>query len=83
MKIDVAKLMSVAVVAGMMSLTGCGEKPGVAEKTGATVDKAVDKTVEAVKTSADKTADAAKAATTATKDATGKAIEKTGADMQK
>ena len=71
--------LSLLGILGAASLLGCGcaEKtippaPGPAERTGAAIDRA-----------AEKTADAAKAAAEATKNATGRAVEKTGEVLKK
>lgn len=73
-------ILGVVALAGLVTLAGCGKKPesvsdtspGFAERTGAALD-----------TAAEKTADAAKATAVATRDATGKAIEKTGEVLEK
>ena len=74
MKIKMVKMLGIVAIAGAVSLFGCGKQPGTAEKTGAAVDKATDKTVEAVKTTADKTGEAVEKA--------GKAVKKTGEETQ-
>jgi len=69
MKIDMARFLGIAAIAAVVAMTmvGCGEK-GAAEKTGAALDNAAQKTVETANTAVEKT---------------GAAVEKTGADMQK
>ena len=68
-------IMCVAALASVVVWVGCTEKSeseptegeGVAERAGAAVDRAVDKTKDVATTAAE-----------ATKDTTGKAVEKTG-----
>lgn len=81
-------VLAVALV-GVLAMTGCGKKadgtPGVAEKTGAAVDNAADKTVDAAKSVAEKTKDVAGQAVEKTGEVmekAGAAVEKTGAGMQ-
>ena len=70
MKIEMMKMLGVAVVVGAMAMVGCSKKPdtepvkapGAAERAGAALDRAADKT-------ADVTANAVKKATEATKEA--------------
>ena len=72
------RMVGVALVAASVIAGGCnrnsepGDTPGVGERSGAAVEKAVDKT-----------ADAAKAVGEKTKEVTGKALEKTGEVMEK
>ncbi|HBA72430.1 MAG TPA: hypothetical protein DCZ63_09680 [Geobacter sp.] len=84
MKIDLIKVLGTILVAGIVSLAGCGEKPG--EKAGTAVDNAAEKTTDAVKSAAEATKDATGKAVEKTGEAMGKAgssVEKAGADMQK
>ena len=69
MKIDMVRILCiVTVVVGTLGAAGCRKKAGVAERTGAAVDKAAEKSVDAVRTAKEKA---------------GAAVEKAGADMQK
>lgn len=91
MKIDLARMLGIVAVAGVVVVGGCCQKSeseptktaGVAERTGAAVDKAAEKTAEAVNTAVEKTGEAVKKTAAATKDAAGQAIEKTGAAVEK
>ena len=87
MKIDVARILGVVAVAGALAVVGCTQKsesePGVAERTGAALDRAADKTVEVSTNVAGKTVEAAKTTAAATKDVAGQAVEKTGAALEK
>lgn len=76
------KIMSVALIAGVVVAAGCSkksdsqmsEKKGVGERTGAAMDRAAEKTGEAAGKVVDKTGEVI--------EKTGAAIEKTGAKMQ-
>lgn len=91
MKIEMMKMLSVAVVVGALATVGCCKKsdtepvkaPGTAEKAGAALDRAADKTVDVTTNAVKKATEATKAAAEATKEATGKAVEKTGEALQK
>lgn len=79
MKTQIVRYMGVAAIVSVVAATGCGrqsgsessETPGVAERTGAALDRAADRTGEAVRSAGE-----------ATKDATGRAIERTGETME-
>ena len=92
MKMDMVRALSVvAVVVCGVAVAGCKQKSqsepigtaGVAETTGAALDKAAEKTVEATSTAAEKTAEAARATATATKNVAGQVVEKTGEALEK
>ena len=92
MKMDMIRALGVvAVVVCVVAVAGCRQKSeseptgtaGVAERTGAALDKAAKKTVEATSTAAEKTVEAAKATATATKDVAGQVVEKTGEARRK
>lgn len=75
MKLNIARLLSMMTIAGVMMMAGCGknsETPGVGERAGAALDKAAEKTAAAAQTAAEKT-----------KDVAGKAVEKTGEVLEK
>lgn len=77
MKMDMIRILSVAAVASAVVAVGCRQKSesepaGMAERAGAALDTAADKTVEG-----------AKATASATKDVAGKAVEKTGEAFEK
>lgn len=80
MKMDRTRVLSVVALASLVALIGCKQnsesKPapseGVAERTGAALD-----------TAAEKTRDAAKATAAATREMTDKAVEKTGEALEK
>ena len=67
MKSDLVRMLGIVAVAGIVAVGGCSQKPasepakpvGVAEKTGAAVDKAAQKTTEAVNTAVEKTVEVA------------------------
>ncbi len=79
MKMQIGIYLGIAVIAGSVAAAGCGrqsgsessETPGVAERSGAALDRAADRTGEAVRSAGE-----------ATKDATGRALERTGEAME-
>jgi hypothetical protein len=84
-------ILAVAVI-GAVAVVGCcckisdsepSNTAGVAERTGAALDKAADKTVEATTNIVGKTGDAVKKTAAATKDVAGQAVEKTGEALEK
>ncbi len=89
MKNYVSKMLGLAAVAGLVTMTGCAEKsetnqlPGVGERTGAAMDRAAEKTVETANAATEKAAETAKKAAEATKEAAQKAVEKTGEALEK
>ena len=91
MKIDTARILAMAAVAGVVVLAGCRQKSqseaptpvGVAERTGAALDKAAERTVEAATNIAVKAGEVAQKAADKTKDVAGKAVEKTGEALEK
>ena len=91
MKKERVMVMCVVALASVATLVGCAreselepaEGEGVAERAGAAVDRAVEKTKDASATAVEKTKDAAKAAAAATKETTGKVVEKTGEALEK
>lgn len=91
MKIDIMNVLGSVVVVGALAVAGCSKQPaveptnttGVAERVGAALDKAVEKTVEVATNGAEKTTEAAKATAAATKDVAGQALEKTGQALKK
>ena len=88
---DRVMVLRIVVLASVVVLAGCAKNSesdsaaseGVAERTGAAVDTAVEKTVDAGAAVAGRTADAAKATAAAAKEVTGKAVEKTGEALEK
>ena len=79
---NIAKWMAIAAAISMATMVGCKQKtgtepatPGAAEKAGAALDKAADKTVEVTGAAMEKTGEVMKNA--------GAAVEKTGDNMQK
>jgi len=77
------KWMSIVAAISVVTMVGCKQKtgteptttPGVAEKAGAALDKAADKTVEGTGIAIEKTGEAVKNAAAS--------VEKTGDNMQK
>ncbi len=77
MKMEMVRVLGVAVVAGCVMVSGCqptqpSGKPGIGERSGAAVDNA-----------AEKTAEATKAAAVKAKEVTGKALENAGESMER
>ena len=77
MKMERIRVLGVVALMGAVAITGCKQKSemepaGMAERTGAALDTAAEKTVEGAKTTA-----------TATKEVTGKVVEKTGEVLEK
>ena len=91
MKTNTAYFLSISAVCGTLVMVGCGKKsdveqpttPGVAERAGAELDMAAQKTVDVATNVAAKTAEAAKSAAVKTKDVAGQAVEKTGEALEK
>src|ERR1039457_3420828 len=92
MKIDMLrKVLVIMTLVGAVAIVGCDKKcatepaktPGTAERAGAALDKAVEKTQEVTTNALDKAVEATKAAAEATKDATGRVVEKTGQALEK
>lgn len=83
MKINVVRMLAIVViVVGAMAVVGCKQKSpstGVAERTGAALDRAAEKTVETTKEVAGEVVEK----TGEVLEKTGAAIEETGAGMQK
>lgn len=89
-KIDMGWVLGVILVVAIGGMMGCRKKaepaPGIAEETGAALDRAAEKTVDMANEAGEKASEAAESAKEATGRAmekTGAAIEKTGEDMQK
>ncbi len=93
MKIHIVRYLGVAAIAGVVAVAGCRrqpepkppETPGVAERTGAALDRAADRTGEAVRSAGEATKDAAGRAIKRTGEAmesVGESLERTGANMQ-
>ena len=90
MKIELMKMMGLAVVVGTMALVGCDKcctepvkTPGAGERAGAALDRAVAKTVDVTSNATANTVEATKSAAAATKEATGQVLEKAGAAVEK
>ena len=91
MKIELMKMMGLAVVVGAMALVGCDKvcctepvkTPGAGERAGAALDRAVAKTVEVTTNAAANTVEATKSAAATTKEVTGQVLEKAGAAVEK
>lgn len=90
MRLTITSMAGLVAVAGALAVAGCGKRPekaaGPAERTGAALDKAAEKTADAAKTTAEAAKDAAGVAVQKTGEAlekAGAATEKAGADMQK
>ena len=94
MKIDVVRVLGIVAVGGVVAVAGCRQRSeseppktaGVAERTGAALDRAAEKTVEVATNVAGKTKDAAGVAIEKTGEVmekAGAAVEKTGENMQK
>lgn len=79
---NIAKWMGIVAAISMVTMVGCKPKPatepatpGAAEKAGAVLDNAADKTVQGTGVAVEKAGEAMKNA--------GSSMEKTGANMQK
>ena len=93
MKIAMARMFGVVAIAvvGIVAVVGCMQKSdsepsketGIAERTGAVLDKAAEKTVEVATNVAAKTTKAVKTTAEATKNIAGQAVEKTGEALEK
>ena len=88
MKMDMIRVLGVVAVASAVAAVGCrrkseSEPAGMAERTGAAVDTAAEKTVETGAAVVEKTVEGAKATAAATKEVAGKAVEKTGEALEK
>ena len=74
---QIVKYLGVAAILGVVTASGCrqqsesDETPGVAERSGAALDRAADRTMEA-----------ARATGEAAKDVSGRAIERTGEALE-